>query len=259
MKICLLLFVGILLTLFTSCSHQTEEVVLDPSLQKEENQKNKHYNLDTLRGIYVGDFGGSDIRIVLNYLNDTRAVGYNIHKGLQRNLLGTVKILENEVTLILEEPGDNQYDGVFTVSIDKRSFKMTGFWESNTGQISKKTFKLSKQRITQAENIDWGTVEFTVNNFTDYFSTVGDSLGSINFYENGMAMYEYYPSDYANQSKSQLVQVKGSWTVRGNEVTILWQENSVFPNRKSVLTIVRNEDYLEGLQLEDRMLYNYMF
>lgn len=259
MKFYSVLFLVCLFLSLISCSSHSEEVQLDPDLQVENSTERATFNLDTLRGIYVGDFGGSDIRVVINYLNENRVVGYNIHKGLQRNVLGTVKVLENEVKLTLEEPGDNPYDGIFTVSIDKRNFKMTGVWESVSGKISKKTFKLSKQRRLNTDEIDWKTIDFTANNFTDYFTTVGDSLGSINFSENGLATYEYYPTDFSNADKSQLIQIKGSWTVRGDEVTIMWQENTVFPSRTSILFIIRNEDYLEGLKLEERMLYNYMF
>ena len=77
------------------------------------------YDYDTLSGMYIGDFAGSDIRIVISFVSHNHAVGYNIHKGLQRNISGTLKEEMHEVILELNEPGDHEFDGVFTLTFAK--------------------------------------------------------------------------------------------------------------------------------------------
>src|SRR5829696_6629260 len=73
---------------------------------------------EKVKGTYIGDFKGSPIAITLNYVSDNHASGYNIHKGLTRNVSGTVEASENGLHLVLEEPGNNQYDGKFDLVID---------------------------------------------------------------------------------------------------------------------------------------------
>ena len=98
----------------------------------------------------MADFGGSSILIILNYVSGQNAIGYNIHKGLQRNITGKVSRSGDSIQVTLNEPGDNKYDGIFTldfIGIDKSP---KGNWTANDPKIPSQNFKLKK--IDQKEN-----------------------------------------------------------------------------------------------------------
>ena len=81
----------LILLLIASCKEKEapKEVLTINNIPAEIPETDK-FDYDTLKGMYTGDFGGSDIRIILNYVSQNNAIGYNIHKGLQRNLSGNV-------------------------------------------------------------------------------------------------------------------------------------------------------------------------
>lgn len=219
-------------------------------------------NLDTLKGIYLGDFGGSDIRLVINYISNKHAVGYNIHKGLQRNISGSVELKDETVELLLAEPGDNEFDGVFHLSINKETLVIEGYWQSNNGKIPKKHFTLEKlsgmRERDKIEGLD-KDVKLTSYNFADYFNHLSDSIGELEFNENGMCTYKYYPNFDENERREQFISFTGSWTLKQDNVIIEWQKNSVFPNRQSVFTIIKSGDseyyYFVSLKGENRTFY----
>ena len=57
-----------------------------------------------VKGTYTGDFKGSPISITLNYVSDNHASGYNIHKGLTRNVSGSIEAASSGLHLLLSEP-----------------------------------------------------------------------------------------------------------------------------------------------------------
>ena len=221
------------------------------------------FYLDTLKGIYIGDFGGSDIRLVINYIGKKHAVGYNIHKGLQRNVSGTVEVKENTIELILSEPGDNEFDGVFHINIDKETFEAEGYWKSNSGKISSKHFVLKRQKVNRedltGEDGQLIYCELNSENFTEYCYRVVDSLGEIQFSADGLCEYGYYPYKDEIDRKEQLINFKGSWMVQNNVVLIDWQKNNIFPNKKSVFKInghTKEEPGVNNLTGENRTFNN---
>lgn len=205
-----------------------------------------NFNMDTLKGIYTGDFAGSDIRLVIKYISNKHAVGYDVHNGLQRNLSGTVAIKENTIELVLSEPGDNEFDGVFYLNINKENFEAEGYWQSTSGKISKKHFVLHHLNIFDQETVDEDgnirAVTLTSGNFSDYFYHVTDSIGELEFSNDGICIYKYYPHEDEFERKEQLISFKGSWTLKDNTVVIVWQKNNVFPNKKSTFKINRDKD-----------------
>lgn len=222
-------------------------------------------NLDTLKGIYIGDFGGSDLRLVINYITNKHAVGYNTHKGLQRNINGSVEIKESTVDLVLSEPGDNEFDGVFHLSINKESLDAEGYWQSNSVKISKKHFvlkKLSGMRVMDKIAGINKDVKLTPFNFSDYFSVLSDSIGEISFEENGLCIYKYYPNTDESERKEQYISFNGSWTLKTDQVIVEWQKNNIFPNRKSIFNIIKSGDenadfyYDTSLEGENRKFTN---
>lgn len=193
------------------------------------------FDYDTLQGMYIGDFGGSDIRIILNYVSKTNVIGYNIHKGLQRNLSGKVKRSGDSVTVYMAEPGDHEFDGVFELLFIGENPTPKGTWKSNSGIISPKKFKLN--RIQPTLDINWGSDEkISLENFHHFFVTASDSLGDYSFKSDGLVVFSYYPGGYwseeedaAAHSKKQMTEILGTWSMRGKFVTISWAQNRVFP------------------------------
>lgn len=197
------------------------------------------FDYDTLKGMYTGDFGGSDIRIILNYVSQSNAIGYNIHKGLQRNLSGTISRSGDSIEIILNEPGENEYDGVFTLSFIGNDLKPTGNWISNSGKISEKSFSLEK--AIRPKN-DGNTL--TSLNFANRIDMLLDSLGHYYFSDDGMCRYEYYPD---TEGAQQMIEILGSWSFEKDILTIDWQKNNQFKNSKSIFTKTQHEyDDYEG-------------
>lgn len=212
---------------------------LEPSIPEED-----LYNYDTLQGMYLGGFGGSDIRIILNYISKKNAIGYNIHKGLQRNITGKVTRRGDTVQLVMFEPGDNEYDGVFTINFIGKDDSPYGSWESNSGKIPRQEFKL-KKIITDLDRGDHEELEdITISNFANIFYYLTDSIGEYSFKEDGLVTLNYYEvleNDDEDRALEQMKEVKGSWSLKGTHVKINWESNSIFPNNILELEIVANE------------------
>lgn len=238
----------LLLFLFIKCNRE------QPANDKRESDQEEiagfnEENLDTLLGNYIGDFGSGKIRIVLRHIGKNHVVGYNHVNGLRRNISGTYSEKNDTVTLLLNEPGDNQYDGHFELKISLDDFKGTGIWKSNSGKIATKRFKFEK--LPSASDIDEGKI--TTANFTNVFYDVSDSLGTIYFEADGSCIYEYFPEKSGVKSE-QAIEIKGSWDLKDETVFIFWQPNSIFPSRKSELMIELDE-YEYSLNGEGRKFY----
>lgn len=251
-----LLFTGILCATLTACGDEvatTDEpkVIEVEAVIPEEDL----FNYDTLRGMYIGDFGGSEIRIILNYVSQKNAIGYNIHKGLQRNLNGKVRRSGDSIQLVLNEPGDNQFDGVFTLDFMGEDDRPSGVWVSGSGKIPKQNFKLS--RVVPKEFNSEDPVDIT--NFANYFGFISDSIGEYRFKENGLCIFKYYPKTSNGEISDQLQEIKGSWSLKGKNVTIDWQPNKVFKTGKMVLEVFKNEWEEVSLKGKNHEFYNYYY
>lgn len=248
----ILLLSGILAFYLVSCGKaesetEQEKLELTPEIPAEDT-----FDYDTLHGTYVGDFAGSDIRIILNYISSKNAIGYNIHKGLQRNIMGKVTRSGDSVTVILEEPGDNEYDGKFTLLFIGNDLHPTGTWESFSGKISKKKLKLNKIVFKEAKDED----DINEGNLSTYFNYVSDTVGHYEFHDDGLCLYIYYPNpDYENHL-DQLIEIQGTWSLKGRTIRVDWQPNAVFPDRKSELTVTRTEYGELTLITDGQELYN---
>lgn len=245
---------AVLLALLATTACNSKKGTADATNEKQASADSL-FMLDTLRGIYMGDFGGSDIRVVLNYISENHAVGYNLHKGLQRNLNGKTTVNANTVDFELTEPGDNPYDGVFKFSIDKKTFEAKGSWKPNNPKLASRTFTLKKLDTRYKESTDDDSPPvITAENFTRYIYEASDSIGTITFEEDGLCVYSYYPSTDETERKEQLIEIKGSWSLKDNHVVINWKKNTVFPSGKSYFELVNEEDYGYMLQGEGRKL-----
>lgn len=225
------------------------------------------FNYDTLQGMYVGNFGGSDIRIILNYVSKTNAVGYNIHKGLQRNLSGKVTRNGDSITVFMAEPGDHEFDGVFELLFVGEGSEPQGTWKSNSGIISPKEFKL--KRIETKNSVDWDENEkISMGNLHKFFEDASDSLGEYSFKSDGLVVFSYYEGGYwsngydreaeIERSKKQMKEIQGTWSMDGKFVTVAWAPNKVLPKLKMRYEI-KQGDYEAELYWKDNPIYMRMY
>lgn len=239
--------------------------------QKEENSI---FDFDTLKGIYYGDFGNSTIDIVLKYVSEKHAVGYNIHKGLQRNITGKVIDKGETIEMFLNEPGDNEFDGVFHLYIRKKDFSMTGEWNSNSGKIESKKFNLEKRVFKELDYENLKLENINNSNFSQYFYRISDSIGTLYFHEDGSCNYvqvlKYKNSDSEMDSiamspddrKEEILEIYGNWTLKKDKLIIEWKENSIF-DKRSIYSIqigdLEKDDFYFRILYKDRVFDGFMW
>lgn len=211
------------------------------------------FNWDTLSGLYFGDFAGSAIRIKINYASNKQVVGYNVHKGLLRNIAGNVEEKIDSVILHMDEPGDGPYDGTFRIAVNRENLKMNGNWVPFNKDLSSKSFKLKRSEFSYSDDDE---VVITNDNFFNYYDYCTDTIGDFHFDADGMVRYQYYPTEDYEQRKEQMQEIKGSWMVKDKILIINWQPNPVFPTRKSTFEIY-HEEYEYELRGEGRTIYSY--
>lgn len=96
--------------------------------------------LKNMIGAYSGSFGDNEIMLKIEKIDPkTLAVtGKNTVAGNSRPLTGTIEILDNVCYFVLNEPGDQQFDGVFEFKINKNSnTSLNGSWRSNDGALER--------------------------------------------------------------------------------------------------------------------------
>ncbi len=208
------------------------------------------FDFDTLCGIYSGKFGNNELRLVINYASEGHAVGYNIVKGLQRNISGKVKLLPETVELELSEPGDDKNDGVFKLSMNRSTLIFTGTWIPNNKQLKPKTFSLDRYLEPVTED------EITSANIAYYLNYIGDTSGNfLAFEDDGYCTYEHYPGGNFDQKE----EINGTWAFRDNKIFIEWEPNPIFPSRSSVFQLIKDPEDEYALEGEGTIFTNYYF
>ncbi|KAA2245090.1 hypothetical protein F0L74_03775 [Chitinophaga agrisoli] len=181
------------------------------------------------KGTYTGDFAGAPIYITINYANGQHVAGYDIHKGLRRNLHGTLQQTANGWTMALSEPGDHPFDGRFQLAFDTGFHHATGKWAPQTrGTLQEKTFTLHKPD-TDSDPVA-GNI-FSGDHCDIFFETDGNC--TLNYYE------RINDSTFA----PQLNTLRGSWKNNGNnKITVDWQPNERFGKRNSTFDATFDAD-----------------
>jgi hypothetical protein len=220
------------------------------------------FDYEALAGMYTGDFGGSDIRIIVNYVSKTNAIGYNILRGLQRNISGRVTRSGDSVVVALAEPGDHKFDGVFELLFIGNDPEPKGTWISNSGKIDEQKFSLKKMEAEESGYPD-GDTKISESNLHNFFSDAGDTIGDYSFKSDGLVIFSYYPGGYSygheeKQSQQQMKTIQGSWSMAGKKVTISWEKNSIFPKPQMVYTINQGE-YEAQLEWPNNPIYMRMY
>ena len=188
------------------------------------------FTVTKFEGSYTGSFDRGFITINLNYVQGKNASGYDIQRGLRRNINGTLKPIGKSFNFIMNEPGDNASDGIFQFTIDTSRFILNGTWKSrDTLQIVSKSMLLKRQLKKTQDSLDneLGTlVPATGNYSTDT---------TLDFSVEGICEYRFY--QFPGDSTSQLLSVKGSYIRNKDSVLIDWRKNSWTPAQKMKLVI----------------------
>jgi hypothetical protein len=175
-------------------------------------------------GIYTGDFEGSPISIVLNYISGGNASGYNIHKGLKRNIRGKIAPAGSMLKFVLDEPGNNKYDGRFDFYIDTATLSGRGKWTAMVDTtIKAKNFTIAKKKKEEYDPIN---------------SIMMDSASNQTFWlkEDGSCEFAYYQNDSSKIAQQNTI--IGNWQLKGDSVIVFWQKNEKFPARKSAFIVL---------------------
>lgn len=178
-------------------------------------------------GTYKGDFSGNPIYITINYCSGSKIAGYNTHKGLRRNINGTMKAGNNGWILSLSEPGDHEFDGVFSLTIDTALNKMTGTWApSNDKSLAKKQLSLTK---------------FDKGDDLGFFQGEHCDLW---FKGDGVCILNYYDKINDSTFSAQMVTLRGTWEKQTDStVQVNWQANPATDKRSTLFTLEASHEY----------------
>ena len=174
---------------------------------------------EQITGTYIGDFKGSPIAITLNYVGNGHASGYNVHRGLKRNISGTMEFTNGKLHADLSEPGNNPYDGKFNLTIDTTKWTGKGNWKP-LKKGDEVNFTFQKRKNTGGEEMD-------------PFSSIymNDNENYIQLYTDGSCIYSYLTD---TTKTAQSISIRGNYTMnKDSVVSVYWQKNDIFPSRQS--------------------------
>jgi hypothetical protein len=233
MKIAPFLFIPVLLIFLVSCGGDpASESTGNAAANEADTTFRGRFRYDTLKGLYTGEIGDSPITLNISFASEMHATGYNVVKGNRRNISGRIGLSSKGADLVLSEPGDDKYDGVFRLTMPHRDLSvLTGEWESPSGEV--KAVKLKRKVYPEGDEED---------SFFTYTRIFSDSLGTLYFNDDGTARYEYYLNQ--GTEKEQLKIVKGSWSAQGMKATVFWQQNPIFTEKKTVFDIANSGELI---------------
>ncbi len=166
------------------------------------------------QGRYTGHFNKGFMTLVINYISGNVASGYDIHKGLRRNLNGQVDQQGSVLTFVLKEPGGNPYDGTFYFSLDSTSGKIIGKWvPADSTKAHTSLLELARADGSAQKTDEWDA-EWEGN------------LGALTFHDDGTCVLEYYPGG----GDAQLKTVRGNYEQNIDTFQIEWQNNKHTPS-----------------------------
>jgi hypothetical protein len=169
---------------------------------------------EKVMGIYTGKFNKGIITLALNYISGKSVSGYDLHRGLRRNINGTVSADGPQLQFVLKEPGDNPFDGTFYFSLDTASMKIDGKWvATDSVKVKPRKLLLSRKTDSLMENNTWVT-EITRDT-------------SLTFKLNGGCEYTFYENP--GDSTSQLITIRGNYEKNVDTFKIEWEKNSHTP------------------------------
>jgi len=193
-------------------------------------------------GVYTGNFNKGLITLAINYISGVHVSGYNIHKGLRRNINGVVQQKDGVLEFVLKEPGDNPMDGTFYLSQNTESLAIKGKW------VPFDSTKTGSKRLTLTRQ-----PEEEVIKDDNQWTTVGGGDTTLTFNNNGTCEYAFY--ERPEDSTSQLVTVRGNYERKVDTFRIEWQKNTHTPAQTMKLVISHTKEKgTDGDDYETRRL-----
>jgi hypothetical protein len=122
----------------------------------EEALKNVQSSSDNkLLGSWVGVFGQTKINIFIANTTGKTISGHSVCAGNYREIKGELEDKGNGVyAAIMNEPGDNKYDGKFQFTIDQNKQTLEGNWTPfNAASTGAKTYTLAKKAFEYNPNV----------------------------------------------------------------------------------------------------------
>lgn len=100
-------------------------------------------------GYWVGSFGNNMINITLSSIVGKEISGHSVCAGNYRPIHGTIETNpDGSASIVMSEPGDDQYDGTFVFEINAANDQLTGNWTPFKAKGNKaKTFSLAKRKF----------------------------------------------------------------------------------------------------------------
>jgi hypothetical protein len=169
-------------------------------------------------GSYSGPFRKGLLILVVNYVSGNTVSGYDLNRGIRRNLNGTVEEKDGRFTLVLQEPGGSRYDGTFYLSIDSPAQRIGGNWVPADSSL------IHSSALTLARLSQSGT---PIDEFYDH--DWNSELGTLTFEEGNTCNLEYYPERTDDNPNPQRIMINGNFIRNGDTILIDWQNNKLTP------------------------------
>jgi hypothetical protein len=175
-------------------------------------------------GSYSGDFKKGLLTIVINYAAGNIVSGFDLHRGMRRNLNGSIEERDSGYVLVLKEPGGSSNDGTFYVSMDRSARKLSGNW------IPIDSTKIhSGALVLERSGSSGGQPSGEDNEF--FFADWRGELGTLSFAENNTCTLEYQQDSTAKGVNDQLITINGNYIKKNDTILIDWQNNKRLPTR----------------------------
>ena len=191
-----------------------------------------------LYGSWVGDFVASEyspgnddgtnsvnkINLILKKIVKDSVYGQSIVAGNVRPFKGTISEINNELTFIVTEPGNDKNDGKFKFKIIDDT--LSGVWTANSKKkvVTKRDYKLSKQEFKYNS-------ELMLPEYAQY----------IDYYDTKTITEEYKDEDGVTETYSEKAYRTASDVIFTlNASTTKLNENDVKNLKKLELEIIRN-------------------
>ncbi|MBN8855445.1 MAG: hypothetical protein BGO55_27535 [Sphingobacteriales bacterium 50-39] len=162
-------------------------------------------------GVYSGSFGNDGIiTLVLNYISGRAVSGYDVHKGVRRNVNGEVTPYGDKLHFVLKEPGDNRFDGSFDFLLDTTSRKIEGDW----------VLDVSPTRVVARRvHIALAPMAWDENDANNEWKHADTALS----FRNGFCQLVISPAE--KDYSSQKVVVRGNYYRKGDSFRLEWEKN----------------------------------
>jgi len=78
--------------------------------------------------MFMGDFSGEPIQLILEQVNDTQVKGESHHKGQKSIMKGSRTASKRGYSYSMKELGSSAFEGIFNFEFDTTNNTITGVW-----------------------------------------------------------------------------------------------------------------------------------